>query len=443
MLGRYAMNDNARTTLQRDATTTDITIRINAAAAPFKLPADPVGHAPSGGVGIATITDSIVQPTKFEIIAYAGLVDVGGGRYDLTGVTRGVAGSSAQNWTAGAVLYQAITADGMLHPFLSLNITDNSTTIGSDELVFPGSLADFSSAVLSANSVSATSATIATINGSSLRVGTQPTTSPVAGALASVSGTNGLAAGAILRTSTDTAGAVLALGKGRGTPVAQTIVINGDTLGRIDAYAARTSAAWSNVASITFETDGSQTTTSMPSRIVFRVAPVNGVVGAEALRINSDSSVTFAGGARFAGVVTFTANVIAGGDVGANSLTANSLDVNGPASLGGMTLSSGVRSVAISAATNDWAPVNFSATGAYRVTTSGTPSITGIASGAANRAISLFNVGTVALTLSHESAGSAAGNRFALPGSANYNVPANDSVTLWYDGTSLRWRVKR
>lgn len=128
-----------------------------------------------------------------------------------------------------------------------------------------------------------------------VNIGPKPTAPPIAGALAAVSGTNGLAAGSIVRTSADTAGAVLALGKARGTPTAQTIVINGDTLGRIDAYAARTSAAWTNVASITFETDGAQTTTSMPTRIVFRTTPSASLVQAEALRINADKSAQFAG----------------------------------------------------------------------------------------------------------------------------------------------------
>jgi hypothetical protein len=69
-------------------------------------------------------------------------------------------------------------------------------------------------------------------------------------------------------------------------------------------------------------------------------------------------------------------------------------------------------------------------------------SITGISGGAAGRILTIHNVGSsYSIFLTHEGAGSTAGNRFALPESAAVVITSGESVTLQYDGGASRWRL--
>jgi hypothetical protein len=68
------------------------------------------------------------------------------------------------------------------------------------------------------------------------------------------------------------------------------------------------------------------------------------------------------------------------------------------------------------------------------------PTITGFASGATSRAITLFAVGGP-IVLKHENAGSLAANRISTPGGTDFTVPENGAIELVYDGDSTRWRV--
>jgi len=296
MLGRYSMADNARVTLANGASTTSA-ISINPPVAPYNMPADPTGDSASGGVGIATITDSLTQPTKSEIITYTGL-SFAAGVYNLTGITRGAAGSTAQTWDAGAYLFQALNVAGLLHPYLTPNQVANSMAIGGDAVTFSGSS-------VSMGALSAASAAIPVITGTSFKLGTQPANLPVAGASNSQVGTTaGTAAGVTMRVSADTGAPVLALAKARGTTATPAIVVNGDAIAQINAYAARTSALWTNSAQIAVETDGAQTTTSMPSRFVFRTVAANAIAPTEAMRISADNSVSVAGAFSAGGAAT-------------------------------------------------------------------------------------------------------------------------------------------
>ena len=79
-----------------------------------------------------------------------------------------------------------------------------------------------------------------------------------------------------------------------------------------------------------------------------------------------------------------------------------------------------------------------------RVTTNGAGStLSGIAAGQAEpgEVLKLTNVGTGALTILHNNAGSAAGNRVLVPGGGSLVLAANDTAELMYDNTSNRWRV--
>src|SRR3990167_2263510 len=55
------------------------------------------------------------------------------------------------------------------------------------------------------------------------------------------------------------------------------------------------------------------------------------------------------------------------------------------------------------------------------------------------KVVIIFNVGGFNITLVDESASSTAANRFAL--SAGIVIAPDDSAMLWYDITSLRWRL--
>lgn len=57
------------------------------------------------------------------------------------------------------------------------------------------------------------------------------------------------------------------------------------------------------------------------------------------------------------------------------------------------------------------------------------------------RYLPLFNVGTATVTLKHEDTGATAANRFSFPNSIDVYIKPGHSVTIWYDGTSSRWRL--
>lgn len=66
--------------------------------------------------------------------------------------------------------------------------------------------------------------------------------------------------------------------------------------------------------------------------------------------------------------------------------------------------------------------------------------LTGIVPGSAGRRVLLCNIGTFNITLKHNLTSTAA-NRFFCPGSVDFVLGTNESVELWYDTTSSRWRV--
>ncbi len=91
----------------------------------------------------------------------------------------------------------------------------------------------------------------------------------------------------------------------------------------------------------------------------------------------------------------------------------------------------------ITATQNDYAPTGLSTAAALRLSSDAARSITGLAGGRAGRRMALHNVGSYAITLAEQDAGSAAANRFAfrqvlLPGA---------SIEVEYDATSQRWRA--
>lgn len=97
-------------------------------------------------------------------------------------------------------------------------------------------------------------------------------------------------------------------------------------------------------------------------------------------------------------------------------------------------------SITLAASTNNWAPAGFATCNIIRLTASAAINLTGIAGGADGRRLTLMNVGTNTVTLTHNATSTAA-NQFLCPGSVNFALTTNKSVDLWYDILSSRWRV--
>lgn len=93
----------------------------------------------------------------------------------------------------------------------------------------------------------------------------------------------------------------------------------------------------------------------------------------------------------------------------------------------------------ITAGVNDYAPTGFATAAVVRLQADTARTITGLAGGTAGRMVWLTNVGTATITLATESTSSTAGNRFAF-GPTPFDLLPGNSVSLWYDGTSTRWR---
>lgn|SRR3990167_242729 len=100
---------------------------------------------------------------------------------------------------------------------------------------------------------------------------------------------------------------------------------------------------------------------------------------------------------------------------------------------------------------NNWAPTGIGTASIIRITTSGAFSITGINSDTGgtpdengNRVLTIVNLGAHNVTLVSESASSNATNRFNFPvplgGQADFILYPGNTITLWGDGTTARWR---
>jgi hypothetical protein len=115
MFGYYAANNNVRVTLTAGIDSVVTSIMVNAATGFYKDPPNPAVDN-SSPASVITIYDSLGDPTKTEIITYTILVNNGDGTYTLGGCTRGVFGSTAQSFSAGAFLIQSMTAEMNKHP---------------------------------------------------------------------------------------------------------------------------------------------------------------------------------------------------------------------------------------------------------------------------------------------------------------------------------------
>lgn len=107
-LGDYVLDNNVRTTLVGAHSNSTTAIKVAAAASPWKnVP------SPAGGLSVLTILDSLSNPTKIETISYTTRT-LNGIEFDLTGVTRGVFGTTAQSWSGGEIVIQSATAEMLM-----------------------------------------------------------------------------------------------------------------------------------------------------------------------------------------------------------------------------------------------------------------------------------------------------------------------------------------
>jgi hypothetical protein len=88
---------------------------------------------------------------------------------------------------------------------------------------------------------------------------------------------------------------------------------------------------------------------------------------------------------------------------------------------------------------NNYSPTGLSDATGMRLDTNAARTITGIATGGANRSLKLVNIGANPIVLVSESASSTAANRFAFVLGAILLMP-NAGIELQYDETSSRWR---
>lgn len=77
----------------------------------------------------------------------------------------------------------------------------------------------------------------------------------------------------------------------------------------------------------------------------------------------------------------------------------------------------------------------------FRLDTDASRTITGFGNGAAGREVVIVNVGANNLVIANENAGSAAANRIITGTAGDITLSADDTATLFYDGTTQRWRV--
>lgn len=102
-MAQYQWQNNVRTSLVNAITNSQTSIEVHEAVAPLLSPPTPAG----GRLGILTLVDNLYVPTKIEVITYTGVTD-NGATLTLTGVVRGVDGTTGQAFDAGAPCYQAL-----------------------------------------------------------------------------------------------------------------------------------------------------------------------------------------------------------------------------------------------------------------------------------------------------------------------------------------------
>lgn len=122
----FTLDNFVRSTLQADITAGATTVTVTKAAPPLRDPPDATVDAP----GLLILQDVPTSPTKIEVISYTGRSIVGT-VVTLTGVTRGLEGSTASPWSAGAPTFSGITAGVLAELELALMPGDGLSMLDS------------------------------------------------------------------------------------------------------------------------------------------------------------------------------------------------------------------------------------------------------------------------------------------------------------------------
>jgi len=224
MLGEYTVKDNVRVVLSAGITSAATSITVINATGMFHTPPDPTGDSASNGFAVATLFDSLLNPTVTEIITYKSVTNNGDGTSTLGTVARAQFGTTASAFSSGAYLIQTHTAAQNAHGSVTYNKT--TSTLSAPNATLSGTLA-----VTGASTLAAVSAT--TIAASSN---------------ATVGGTLGV-------TGTTTAAQVNATGLGLSGPGNATI---GGTLGVTGATTLGTTSTGQFTASTVHATGNTQ-----------------------------------------------------------------------------------------------------------------------------------------------------------------------------------------
>lgn len=175
--------------------------------------------------------------------------------------------------------------------------------------------------------------------------------------------------------------------------------------------------------------------------------------------------ITWTGSHSFEGIsfdvdVSGAASVVAGSDLVLDSgsdlsleaadlltLTAGTeVTVASPARFtSSFSLDSVISPSALTADQNNYSPTGWSTANVARLSTDGTAAttrdITGAAAGEDGEIKYLINLGPGDIRLQHEHASSSGANRFRFASLTTFTLDPEDMVGIWYDPTSVRWRV--
>jgi len=149
-----------------------------------------------------------------------------------------------------------------------------------------------------------------------------------------------------------------------------------------------------------------------------------------------------------AGTVTVRAGNAAGSGLGGDLTLipgTSSTGTNGMViTAGAMAWSAPISPAAMAVNENDYTPAGIGAANALRLSPAGGgTTITGVGTPRAGRVLLLVNTSAVdTVILAHDDAGSAAANRFFLPGNAPFTIRQNGMILAWYDTASSRWRIE-
>jgi hypothetical protein len=106
---------------------------------------------------------------------------------------------------------------------------------------------------------------------------------------------------------------------------------------------------------------------------------------------------------------------------------------------GGLTFNGKTSPSQITSNQNDYNPTGLHHNLHIRINSDASRDITGVVAGINGEMLVLHNVGAFNIVLRDENAGSSAANRFAL--NADITLAPDQSIWLWYDSTSSRWRA--